>query len=128
MKKIMVMALLMLASTGFAKWEGGYLSNDGKMTLYFDNETIQVNYPLFRSWSLMDFKDPIANNMLSAKILTEYDCDQEKRRVVHVISYSGNKGEGKILSQASSNQAWDVISDEASSAYDLMLTVCGERD
>ncbi|EAV46583.1 MAG: hypothetical protein HN470_01995 [Nitrosomonadales bacterium] len=128
MKKIMVMALLMLASTGFAKWEGGYLSNDGKMTLYFDNETIQVNYPLFRSWSLMDFKDPIANNMLSAKILTEYDCDEEKRRVVHVISYSGNKGEGKILSQASSNQAWDVISDEASSAYDLMLTVCGERD
>ena len=128
MKKIMVMALLMLASTGFAKWEGGYLSNDGKMTLYFDNETIQVNYPLFRSWSLMDFKDPIANNMLSAKILTEYDCDQEKRRVVHVISYSGNKGEGKKLSQASSNQAWDVISDEASSAYDLMLTVCGERD
>jgi|TARA_B110000259_G_scaffold188487_1_gene248114 hypothetical protein len=128
MKKIMVMALLMLASTGFAKWEGGYLSNDGKMTLYFDNETIQVNYPLFRSWSLMDFKDPIANNMLSAKILTEYDCDEKKRRVVHVISYSGNKGEGKILSQASSNQAWDVISDEASSAYDLMLTVCGERD
>ncbi|MBT6140920.1 MAG: hypothetical protein HOH72_02890 [Nitrosomonadales bacterium] len=128
MKKIMVMALLMLASTGFAKWEGGYLSNDGKMTLYFDNETIQVNYPLFRSWSLMDFKDPIANNMLSAKILTEYDCDEEKRRVVHVISYSGNKGEGKILSQASSNQAWDVISDEASSAYNLMLTVCGERD
>ena len=128
MKKIMVMALLMLASTGFAKWEGGYLSNDGKMTLYFDNETIQVNYPLFRSWSLMDFKDPIANNMLSAKILTEYDCDVKKRRVVHVISYSGNKGEGKILSQASSNQAWDVISDEASSAYDLMLTVCGERD
>ena len=128
MKKIMVMALLMLASTGFAKWEGGYLSNDGKMRLYFDNETIQVNYPLFRSWSLMDFKDPIANNMLSAKILTEYDCDEEKRRVVHVISYSGNKGEGKILSQASSNQAWDVISDEASSAYDLMLTVCGERD
>ena len=128
MKKIMVMALLMFASAGFAKWEGGYLSNDGKMTLYFDNETIQVNYPLFRSWSLMDFKDPIANNMLSAKILTEYDCDEEKRRVVHVISYSGNKGEGKILSQASSNQAWDVISDEASSAYDLMLTVCGERD
>ena len=128
MKKIMVMALLMFASTGFAKWEGGYLSNDGKMTLYFDNETIQVNYPLFRSWSLMDFKEPIANNMLSAKILTEYDCDEEKRRVVHVISYSGNKGEGKILSQASSNQAWDVISDEASSAYDLMLTVCGERD
>jgi len=128
MKKIMVMALLMFASTGFAKWEGGYLSNDGKMTLYFDNETIQVNYPLFRSWSLMDFKDPIANNMLSAKILTEYDCDEKKRRVVHVISYSGNKGEGKILSQASSNQAWDVISDEASSAYDLMLTVCGERD
>jgi len=128
MKKIMVMALLMLASTGFAKWEGGYLSNDGKMTLYFDNETIQVNYPLFRSWSLMDFKDPIANNMLSAKILTEYDCDEKKRRVVHVISYSGNKGEGKILSQASSNQAWDVISDEASSAYNLMLTVCGERD
>ena len=128
MKKIMVIALLMLASTGFAKWEGGYLSNDGKMTLYFDNETIQVNYPLFRSWSLMDFKDPIANNMLSAKILTEYDCDEKKRRVVHVISYSGNKGEGKILSQASSNQAWDVISDEASSAYDLMLTVCGERD
>ena len=128
MKKIMVMALLMLASTAFAKWEGGYLSNDGKMTLYFDNETIQVNYPLFRSWSLMDFKDPIANNMLSAKILTEYDCDEKKRRVVHVISYSGNKGEGKILSQASSNQAWDVISDEASSAYDLMLTVCGERD
>ena len=103
MKKIMVMALLMFASTGFAKWEGGYLSNDGKMTLYFDNETIQVNYPLFRSWSLMDFKDPIANNMLSAKILTEYDCDEKKRRVVHVISYSGNKGEGKILSQASSN-------------------------
>ena len=122
------MALLMFASTGFAKWEGGYLSNDGKMTLYFDNETIQVNYPLFRSWSLMDFKDPIANNMLSAKILTEYDCDEKKRRVVHVISYSGNKGEGKILSQASSNQAWDVISDEASSAYNLMLTVCGERD
>ncbi|MCH9781547.1 MAG: hypothetical protein K0U03_04415 [Betaproteobacteria bacterium] len=128
MKKIMVMALLMFASTGFAKWEGGYLSNDGKMTLYFDNETIQVNYPLFRSWSLMDFKDPIANNMLSAKILTEYDCDEKKRRVVHVISYSGNRGEGKILSQASSNQAWDVISDEASSAYNLMLTVCGERD
>ena len=73
------MALLMFASTGFAKWEGGYLSNDGKMTLYFDNETIQVNYPLFRSWSLMDFKDPIANNMLSAKILTEYDCDEKKK-------------------------------------------------
>ena len=128
MKKIIAMVLIMFAGEGLTKWEGGYESDDGKMTLYFDSETVQVNYPLFRSWSLMDFKEPIANNMLSAKILTEYDCDEKRRRVVHVISYSGNQGEGKILSQASSNQAWEHISNKKSSAYDLMLTVCGERD
>jgi|TARA_B110000444_G_scaffold44942_1_gene40843 hypothetical protein len=127
MKIFLFIALSFFVNLLQAKWEGGYVSEDGKMTLYFDSETVQVNYPLFRSWSLMDFNEPIFNNMLSAKILTEYSCQEKERRVVHVISYSGNKGEGKILSQASSNQPWEIIK-EPSSAYDLMINVCKNRE
>ncbi len=126
MKFFLYIVLFLCVNLSHANWEGGYKSHDGKMTLYFDNETIQLNYPLFRSWSLMDFNEPIYNNMLSAKILTEYSCDEKKKRVIHVISYSKNMGEGNILSQASSNEAWSKIK-ESSSAYDLLLNVCGEQ-
>ncbi len=54
---------ILFSATALAKWEGGYLSEDGKMSLYYDNESIDINYPRFRIWSLMDFNSPINKNI-----------------------------------------------------------------
>jgi hypothetical protein len=128
MLRINCILLILFSATSFAKWEGGYLSDDGKMSLYYDNETIDINYPRFRIWSLMDFNSPINKNINSAKILTEYNCEELQRRVVHIISYSKNMGEGTIISEATASQDWGkFIKNEGSSSSNVFNTICGKE-
>jgi len=127
MTKLFFILLIFFSQLVSAKWEGAYPSSDGKMTLYYDNETVQVNYPLFRIWSLMDFKSPIYNNIYPTKILTEYSCLEKQRRVVHILSFSENMAEGTIVSQASSSQDWVKFNiDDNSSTSNVFKTICGE--
>ena len=120
--------LILFSTASLAKWEGGYLSDDGKMTLYYDNESIDINYPRFRIWSLMDFNSPINKNINSAKILTEYNCEKLQRRVAHMISYSENMGEGKIISEATASQDWGkFVRNEGSSSTNVFNTICGKE-
>ena len=120
--------LILFSATALAKWEGGYLSEDGKMSLYYDNESIDINYPRFRIWSLMDFNSPINKNINSAKILTEYNCEESKRRVAHIISYSKNMGEGTIISEATASQDWgNFVRNEGSSSTNVFNTICGKE-
>lgn len=127
MKKIFYLILLIMPVTSvMAEWEGGYISYDGKMTLYFDAKSLQVSYPLFRMWSLMDFNESVYENVLSAKILTEYHCEQKTRRVIHIVSYSKNKAMGPVSSQSSASQAWRPLSHNINtSVYKIFKTVCG---
>ncbi|MDA1338815.1 MAG: hypothetical protein HQ470_02345 [Methylophilales bacterium] len=128
MTKFFSILILFISHTAFSKWEGGYPSSDGKMTLYYDNETVQVNYPVFRIWSLMNFSTPIYTNVYSAKVLTEYNCLEIQRRVVHIISYSKNMAEGTIISQASSSQDWIKFNKaEDSSSTNVFKTICGDE-
>ena len=128
MLRINCILLILFSATSFAKWEGGYLSDDGKMSLYYDNESIDINYPRFRIWSLMDFNSPINNNINSAKILTEYNCEKSQRRVAHMISYSENMGEGKIISEATASQDWGkFVRNEGSSSTNVFNTICGKE-
>ena len=128
MLRIYCILLILFSATSFAKWEGGYLSEDKKMSLYYDNESIDINYPLFRIWSLMDFNSPINNNINSAKILTEYNCEKSQRRVAHMISYSENMGEGKIISEATASQDWGkFVRNEGSSSTNVFNTICGKE-
>ena len=126
MLRIYFIFLIFFSFSSFAKWEGGYLSNDGKMSLYYDNESIDINFPLFRIWSLMDFKLPIENNIYSVKILTEYDCEKSQRRVINIVSYSENMGEGTIISEATASQDWgNFVQNKGSSSSNVFNTVCG---
>ena len=128
MSRIYCILLILFSSTSFAKWEGGYLSDDGKMSLYYDNESIDINYPLFRIWSLMDFKSPINKNISSAKILTEYNCEESQRRVAHMISYSKNMGKGIIISEATASQEWGkFVRNKGSSSTNVFNTICGKE-
>jgi len=84
------------------------------------------------SWALIDFKSPqstkgaVAGRMhLSAKSQYEYDCTFGQLRILSVAYYSGNMGEGEIISTAVEHEGWIPVV-PGSTEKTLWDAICGK--
>ena len=75
---------------------------------YVDPTTITKNGDLRKAWRLQDFKSPTPDGKQSLRILGEYDCKEERMRILFGSSYSGPMASGDSLFLGGGNvDDWD---------------------
>lgn len=109
------------------EWEKISESSD-KATYYGDRDTIRKNGDRVKMWNLVDFKsvqnDGSDKQFLSTKMLTEFDCQEEKYRSLALIFHSENMGAGKVVYSNSDPQKWEPVSPRSMSEV-MLKFACG---
>jgi hypothetical protein len=84
-------------------------------SLYVDSDTIRREGGLVKLWDLIDAKTIQTEadiSYLSIKSQTEYDCLNERGRLLTIMFFSGNMGSGKVLFSGSDKQTWVPVDPE----------------
>ena len=107
--------LLLLGSSApaCAEWIPIGTSDEGATIIYMDTDTIHRRGDLVKMWDLMDYqlaqKTDSGSAYLSSKTQTEYDCSEERSRVLTFSFHSGNMGSGHVVSSSVKEQTWSPV-------------------
>ena len=97
---------------------------------YADLSTIRKSGNTAKIWDLRNFKKAqTASNgksYLSFIARAEYDCNEEKYRLLSFYDYSGNMKNGDIVQQWEGEDKWSSIPPESISATELKVA-CGAK-
>jgi hypothetical protein len=106
MKKIHALTLLTAVtllplSNSFAAWTE--LGSNELMVVYVDPDTVSGSGEKAQILSMLDFKKPGMNPKTKQPVssiigLNEYNCPAVSYRPIEYKEFSGNKGEGKVVS------------------------------
>ena len=102
----------MLSSVpAYAEWMPVNTS-DEESTLYVDLDTIRRKGDLVKMWELLDYKTAQSVegvSHLSVKAQLEFDCAEERSRLLAFLQYSGNMGRGKVVLTSSNEAKWAPV-------------------
>ena len=129
MGKALLMGLLaVVSSSAVAKWVE--IGGNESATAYADLATIEKAGNLVRMWDLLDFKAvqarPYGKPYRSQKTQQEYDCKEERARILDVLRYSENMGGGEAADADSDRDEWKSFRPGSTVAV-LREFACGNR-
>jgi len=101
-KAILMILLAIVSSSAMAEWVEVGESEDAEVgvTLYANPTTIRKSGNMVKMWRLTDFKtaeDAAGKQYMSTKRHDEYDCKEERLRIISIVTYSKNMGKGKVV-------------------------------
>ena len=112
-----LIALMLLSSSlAYAEWVTVGGNDQIGMTTYVDPGTLRRDGNLVKMWQLNDFKTVQTvegNSFLSAKKQREFNCAEERTRILAATQFSGNMGTGKVVWRNSSEQMWEPVVPES---------------
>ena len=108
MKKLLTIFLLLFSINGYCEWTRVGNSEDKDITIYIDKSTIKRVGGYIRVWSLWDMQKP-NNKMLSMMSLEEYDCSNEKKRVIQLAGYTGRMAGGNSVGTQQGDNNWSFV-------------------
>jgi hypothetical protein len=117
-----------IANAVMADWSLVDKSADGSAAIYIDIDTTQKTEDKVKMWSLGDFKtvkEFSEIQFLSSKYQKEYDCKQERARMLAFTLFSSNMGEGQVVYSNSDPDEWEPVASE-SVAKTLWEIACGK--
>lgn len=108
MKKLLLVCLMMLASSAWAEWQE-FIQNDTSVS-YIDLETIRKDGNLRKIWVLLNYAEKDINGKMSARTRQEFDCKEERRRVLTISTHSEAMAGGKqLFSHTLDTPKWEEI-------------------
>lgn len=126
MKKILSLFLLLFSINGYCEWTK--VKEDDELTRYVDFSSVKRNGNFVRVWEQSKFKLPQSSsygNYQSSNLLTEYDCKEDKFRILSLIQYSELTG-GNIVFQRQQPTDW-VYSPPNSYVSSLSKIICKSK-
>jgi hypothetical protein len=134
MKRLLLITLLVLSSGPvYAEWVsvGGNVEEGmTAYTVYVDLDTIRRNGDVVKLWALMDFKtiqtDPSPPH-LSVKSQREFDCTEERVRLLTLTAFSGHMGNGNAVYSYSDSKDQGIAVEPGSVAQSLWKVACGKK-
>ena len=121
---------MMTAGAASAGWTRADESDE--FIQYVDRATIRRNGNLVKMWGLNDFKTvqksaTTGESFLSSKTQLEYDCKEEKSRLLAFTWFSGQMGNGKVVySDSDTGDKWSPISPAGSTNEAQWEVACGK--
>ena len=108
---------LLVLSNGpaYAEWVEIAKTDQG-MTTYVNPDTIRRKGDLVKMWSLLDFRTvrtSAGSSYLSSNAQYQFDCAEERVRMLAVTWFSGNMGNGKVVWSNSDEQKWEPVAPES---------------
>lgn len=110
MKKLLTIFLLLFSINGYCEWTVVDLDKD--VNDYMDFTTIKRSPTSIRVWELLDFKNTQSldgmyfNSIVS---LREYDCSQDRVRVLSSTYFSNKMGSGNLIKQFNQPTDWKYL-------------------
>jgi hypothetical protein len=130
MKRLLIFTLLLLSSApAYAEWVKVGDGDEAGKTVYVDPATIRRNSNLVKMWQLYDYKTVQTVGgirFLSAKEQWEFDCAEERSRVLALKEFSGNMGSGTMVDTNSQVGNW--IPDTPGSTGRTVWTVACDKN
>ena len=105
--KTLLLALLLVTGSAWAEWV--MVARHDTFDKYIDPETIRKDGNLRRVWEIDDLKQRGKSGELSFRFRTEYDCKQERLRMLSLNARSGPMAGGESIHQSSSEDIWRDI-------------------
>lgn len=126
----LLMALLVLSNGPvYAEWllvSGG---DHTELTVYVDPDTIRREGNLVKMPSLIDYKTPqtiASDSLLSIQRQSEYDCTEERTRMLASTWFSGNMKSGQVVHSDSDEDEWKPVA-PGSIAQAMLDIACGKE-
>jgi hypothetical protein len=125
-----LITLLVLSSgPAYAEWvEIASSETLGGYTIYVDPDTIRRKGNLVTIWTLSDYKvvqGQMGSSWISIKVLDEYDCTEEKFRILASSAYAEPMGTGELVYYDSDPGKWTpVVPDSVGQA--MWKAACGK--
>ena len=128
MTRLLLTTLLSILCSGpaCAEWLGFGKDDRLGAVVYVDPDTIRRKGDLAKMWSLSDYKTGSSDGSLSTKAQIEYDCTEERMRVLAMMGFSGNMGSGTLVSFNSTEGVWIPLAPD-SAGYAIWKFACGKR-
>jgi hypothetical protein len=85
-------------------------------TVYVDTESIQRKGDIVTLWALFDYmtiQSIVGGPWLSSKTRREYDCVEDRVRLVGYMTFTGNMGSGEAVYSNSSQGAWEPMAPDS---------------
>ena len=132
--KQLLLGLMLLVTAGAASAEWTFVGDTGDggddFIHYVDRATIRRNGNLVKMWDLKNYKTvqkSADDSYLSTKEQWEYDCKEEKKRLLAFTWFDGQMGSGKVVySDSETSMKWSPIQPE-SSGEALWKIACGKK-
>lgn len=128
-KRVFVGLLLAVMSTGaIAEWVRALDTDHSDH--YVDLSTIRKNGKMVKMWDMTDHREPTSNGRapFSSEVAqVEYDCGEERSRLLALTRYSGHMGRGKVVFSASPPDpaSWSPAR-PGSVGHGMLKIACGE--
>lgn len=127
MKRLLLGLMLLLAATAAsAEWTD--VGDSDEFIQYVDRATIRRNGNFVKMWDLKDYKSTqtaAGESFLSTKSQQEYDCKEEKRRLLAFAWFSGQMGNGKVVFSNNDPAKWAPVQ-PGSIGETLWKIACGK--
>lgn len=124
MRNIIAVALMTLAFAVEADWEK--LTSDEKMAIYIDRASIRDKANERRVWLLADYKKPPKIGsipFMSARMLEEFECSEERFRTLSLTGFSAAMGNGKAVYRDDHPTHWHYAAPGVAMGV-IMTNVC----
>jgi hypothetical protein len=109
---LLLMFLMLSSQPVCAEWV--LVSGDDKagLKVYVDPATLRRNGGLAKMWQLYDYKTVqtvAGDSLLSMKRFNEYDCAEERTRMLGYTWFSGNMGNGNVVYSTTEQLPWEPV-------------------
>ena len=124
-----MLLLLLISRPAYAEWVKISDSDEAGTSVYVDPATIRRDSNLVKMWQLNDFKTVQTvegNSFFSTKKQREFNCAEERTRILSATQFSGNMGTGKVVWHNSDEQKWEPVVLE-SIGHTLWEFTCGKK-
>ena len=122
MRLVLFCLLALVTTPAWADWVAVGKSVSGNIT-YIDPASIQKTGAIIQVWEFTDLKQRGANEEMSKRYLSEYDCKDRRSRILSISGYSEAMLRGKTLYSDTSNQEWDYVAPDTL-LEDILDRVC----
>ena len=105
--RYLVLLLMVFALPASAEWVK-YAESD-ETNAYYDPATIRVNGNFRRVWELQNLRQRDPAGVMSRRFFSEYDCREERHRLLSISTHSESMAGGRILLIDGSPSEWNHI-------------------
>ncbi|MFZ9296696.1 MAG: surface-adhesin E family protein [Hylemonella sp.] len=101
--------LTLLLSSGGAWAQWFKVAETSDVVFYIDIETVQKEGDRRRVWTIQDLKEMYSDGELSMRAREEFDCKEDRSRLLSLTTHSGPMATGTTLWKTSDPREWNDI-------------------